>query len=125
MERRVLRQPQPAVMAVWRAGCGRVLHSVVARTGRGNIFAAVAAGTVAALVTSGEISLNLTKTKRSRIGFKTGGNGRKGLMAIMWVQGCKNFQRKMRRSRNLIEKKENNQLLGLLKQLSSFWEGQL
>ena len=55
MERRVLRQPQPAVMAVWRAGCGRVLHSVVARTGRSNLFAAVAAGTVAALVTSGEI----------------------------------------------------------------------
>ena len=46
-------------------------------------------------------------------------------MAIIWAQGCKIIQRKMRQSRNLTEKKENNQLLGLLKQLSSLWEGQL
>ena len=55
MERRVLRQPQPAVMVVWRAGFGRGVHSTAARTGRGSLFAAVAAGAVAALVTSGAI----------------------------------------------------------------------
>ena len=55
MERRVLRQPQPAVMVVWRAGFGRGVHSTAARTGRGSLFAAVAVGAVAALVTSGEI----------------------------------------------------------------------
>ena len=73
-----MRSAQRTVMVVWRAGGGRVLHSTAARTGRGSHFTAVAARVVAAVVTSGEKRLNLTKSKRSRIGFKAGVNGREG-----------------------------------------------
>ena len=56
------------------AGGCRFLHSATARNGRFRLFVAGAA----ALVTSGENPLNLTKTKRSRIGFKAGRNRREG-----------------------------------------------
>ena len=61
-------------MVVWRAGGGRGLHSTAARAGRVRLFVAGSA----ALVSSSETPLNLTKLKRSRIGFKAGLNGREG-----------------------------------------------
>ena len=55
MERGVLRSAQLTSVGHWCDSGRIVLHSAAARTGGGNIFAVVAAGAVAALVTSGAI----------------------------------------------------------------------
>ena len=74
VERGVLRSAQLTSVGHWCDSGRIVLHSAAARTGRAWFFAAVAA----ALVSSGENPLDLTKSKRSRIGFKAGLNGREG-----------------------------------------------
>ena len=45
-------------------------------------------------------------------------------MAIIWAQGCKIIQRKMRQSRNLIEMKRKQSTAGLFQHSNKSWEGQ-